>query len=163
MPTVNSSQRERAPVISAGSAELDKTMGGGIPLQSLTLIEGQSGAGKSTLTQHLLWGAMTSGEDAILYTSENTVQSLLHQMKSLRMDPINYFLLDYFRIYRIHLDAEKNDPEPAFRTLLAHIRSQPNYSVVALDSLSTFITQASGEQILGFFSQCQHPHFENGS
>ncbi len=36
-------------VISTGSKELDKKMGSGIPLNSLTLIEGESGAGKSTL------------------------------------------------------------------------------------------------------------------
>ena len=40
-------------VVSTGSAEIDKKMGGGIPEGSLILIEGSSNAGKSVVTQQL--------------------------------------------------------------------------------------------------------------
>ena len=142
-------------VISTGSKELDKKMGSGIPLNSLTLIEGESGAGKSTLAQHLLWGAMTAGENALLYTTENTVRSLLRQMDSLGMDVTNYFLLDKLRIFQIHVNDETVDADAAFGALVSHIGSYPNYSVVVLDSLSTFVTQAREEQILAFFTRCK--------
>jgi archaellum biogenesis ATPase FlaH len=40
-------------VVSSGSVEIDKKMGGGIPEGSLILIEGSSNAGKSVVTQQL--------------------------------------------------------------------------------------------------------------
>ena len=141
-------------VISSGSGELDKKMGGGVRLASLTLIEGTSGAGKSTLTQHLLWGAVTMGGNAVLYTTENTVKSLLRQMESLGMDVNDYFLLDALRIYPLASKA-KDDPETAYEELARHIESLPSHNVVVLDSLSTFLTKSSADQILTFFSQCK--------
>ena len=141
-------------VISTGSGELDKKMGGGIPLSSLTLIEGTSGAGKSTLTQHLLWGAVTMGGTAVVYTTENTVKSLLRQMESLGMDVSDYFLLDALRIYPLE-PRPKDDPETAYERLSNHIEALPNHDVVVVDSLSTFLTRSTAEQILTFFSRCK--------
>ena len=142
-------------VISTGRNDLDKKMGAEIPLRSLTLIEGQSGSGKSTLAQHLLWGAATSGEKAIVYTTENTIRSLLSQMESLGMDLINHFLLDLVRIFQIQPRHESVDVDAAFQILLSHINSYDEYNVIILDSLSTFLTAAREDQILDFFSQCK--------
>ena len=141
-------------VISTGSGELDKKMGGGIPLNSLTLIEGESGAGKSTLTQHLLWGAMQENGKAVLYTTENTVRSLLRQMESLGMDVRDYFLLDALRAYPLEANAWE-DTEEAYDALIGHIESLSEYQLVILDSLSTFLTRSTDEQILAFFSRCK--------
>jgi flagellar protein FlaH len=44
-------------IISTGNDELDKKMGGGIPLGTLTLVEGQSNSGKSVLTRSKCSGA----------------------------------------------------------------------------------------------------------
>jgi len=83
--------------ISTGSPDLDRSIGGGIPYRTLMLIEGQSAAGKSSLSQQLIWGALTAGENAALYTTEQTVQSFLRQMASLGEDVSNYFLLNHLR------------------------------------------------------------------
>ena len=56
--------------ISTGSVEIDRRLGGGIPYSTLMLVEAQAASGKSTLAQQLVWGALTSGEDAALYTTE---------------------------------------------------------------------------------------------
>lgn len=141
-------------VISSGSGELDKKMGGGVPLSSLTLIEGTSGAGKSTLTQHLMWGAVTMGGTAAVYTTENTVKSLLRQMESLGMDVSDYFLLDALRVYPLEAKA-KDDPEVAYQGLSNHIQALNKHDVIVLDSLSTFLTKSTAEQILTFFSRCK--------
>ena len=44
-------------VLETGNPELDKKLGGGVPVGSLILIEGQSDAGKSVFTQQLAWGS----------------------------------------------------------------------------------------------------------
>ena len=53
------------------------------------------------------------------------------------------------------MNDETVDADAAFGALVSHIGSYPNYSVVVLDSLSTFVTQAREEQILAFFTRCK--------
>ena len=74
-------------LICTGNIELDKSIGGGIPYRTLMLLEGQSASGKSTLSQQFIWGALTSGGKAALYTTEQTVQSFLRQMKVAEVVP----------------------------------------------------------------------------
>ena len=144
---------EEVKVISTGSGELDKKMGGGIPASTLTLVEGMSGAGKSTLAQHLLWGALTGTGQAVIYTTENTVKSLVKQMQSLGMDIADYFLMDLLRIFPLEANAFDGDTVKAFEALGDHIEGMADFNLVVLDSLSTFLTRASEDDILGFFSR----------
>ena len=146
--------KEELRIISTGSGELDKKMGGGIPVGSLTLIEGESGAGKSTLAQHMLWGALTMSGTALVYTTENTVKSLLRQMESLGMDIRDFFLLDIIRIYPLESNPYE-DAQQAYDVLCEHMESLPNHNLTIVDSLSTFLTQSSEDQILKFFSKCK--------
>ena len=88
-------------VISTGSAEIDKKMGGGIPEGSLILIEGSSNAGKSVVTQQLIYGALNSGFRCVLYTTENTPRSLFRQMSSLSLDILDFYLLGAFNVYPV--------------------------------------------------------------
>ena len=92
-------------VISTGSGELNKKIGGGIPVGSLTLIEGTSGSGKSTLSHHLLWGAMSMDRAAAVYMTENTVKILLRHMESLGMDVRDFLLMDLLRIYPLQSNS----------------------------------------------------------
>ncbi len=54
-------------VISTGNKEIDKKLGGGIPLGSLVLMEGQSDAGKSVVCQHFTYGALISNLNTAYY------------------------------------------------------------------------------------------------
>jgi len=141
--------------ISTGSEDLDRSIGGGIPYRTLMLIEGQSAAGKSTLSQQLIWGALTAGENAALYTTEQTVQSFLRQMASLGEDVSNYFLLNHLQIYPLNIPPGSIPPAKLFRQLHDHIRRQTKCRIVVVDSLTTIISQADGEQIQGFFTGCK--------
>ena len=142
-------------IISAGSEDIDRTLGGGIPHRTLMLIEGQSSAGKSTLAQQLTWGALESGEKAALYTTEQTVQSFFRQMTSLGLDVRDYFLLDLLQVYTLPSPADSLAPEAMFSGLSEHIRQQDGCRVIVVDSLSTFVCQAGGEQIQDFFNSCK--------
>ena len=53
-------------VVSTGSREIDDKMGGGVPLGSLTLIEGDSHSGKSVLSQQMTWGSLHDGFTPLL-------------------------------------------------------------------------------------------------
>ncbi len=84
-----------ARVISTGNTEIDKKLGGGIPVGSLVLMEGQSDAGKSVVSQHFTYGGLKARMGIAYYTTENTVKSLMSQMSSLDMD-----VMDYVPAYR---------------------------------------------------------------
>ena len=71
-------------LVTTGNIEIDKKIGGGLPPNSLTLIEGQSDAGKSVLVQQFIWGSLHNGLRIALYTTENTTPSLMRQMTPCR-------------------------------------------------------------------------------
>ncbi len=141
--------------IHTGNRELDKSIGGGIPYRTLMLIEGQSAAGKSTLSQQLIWGALTAGENAALYTTEQTVQSFLRQMSSLGEDVSNYFLLNHLQIFPLSIPQGSIAPAQLFRQLNEHIAQQTDCRIVVVDSLTTIISQADGGLIQEFFQACK--------
>ena len=58
-------------ILSTGNSELDKKIADGLPLESLTLIEGENDTGKSVLTQQIIWGAMKQGFSVDLYVQAN--------------------------------------------------------------------------------------------
>ena len=147
--------RRRLEVISAGAEDVDRALGGGIPYRTLMLIEGQSASGKSTLAQQLVWGALGSGERAALYTTEQTVQSFLRQMTSLGLDVRDYFLLNLLQIYPISIPPDAAAPEVLFDELRSHIMRQDDCRVILVDSLTTFVSHAGGDQIQGFFNGCK--------
>ena len=138
--------------ITTGNSELDKKMAGGIPEGSLTLIEGQSEAGKSVLTQQLVWGALRDGKRVAYYTTENTVQSLLRQMKSLNQDITDYFLLGRINIYPMRSAPTEDEARAQLRAALEHMtRMTADRDLLVFDSLSVFVTNIPEQETLSFF------------
>ena len=144
-----------AKVISTGNREINKKLGGGIPIGSLVLMEGQSDAGKSVVAQHFTYGALTSRLSVAYYTTENTVKSLMSQMSSLDLDVTDYFLCDRMRVYPM-LAIEDVDSRYAFQSLLAHFNSLPaNTRLIVVDSLTGLITHGDERSVIDFFASCK--------
>ena len=139
--------------ISTGNSEIDKKMGGGIPIGSMSLIEGQPDSGKSVLTQQILWGSLACGHKATLFTTENTVRSLLNQMKSLNLDMTDYYLLNYLKIRPIKTVKKGEDPEETLRALIA--MQAEEHDLVIVDALTSFISRATTEQSIAYFEECK--------
>ena len=140
-------------VISTGSEEMDKKLGGGIPPGSLTLIEGQSDSGKSIICQHLAYGSLRSELQVAYYTTENTVKSLLSQTGSLGMDMTDFFLVNWLRIYPLSLPTKLVQPEATYQALVEHISKLPKrVSTVVIDSLTTLMGHSSVESVVDYFS-----------
>ena len=142
-------------VISAGSDDIDRRIGGGIPYRTLMLIEGESASGKSTLAQQLVLGGLESGEKAAIYTTEQTVQSLVRQMMSLGLDVRDHFLLDRLQIYPVSVSPDSIDSATLFQELTNHIKSQTACRVIVIDSLTTFVSRVGGDRIQEFFARCK--------
>ncbi|MFN8528033.1 MAG: ATPase domain-containing protein [Anaerolineae bacterium] len=140
-------------IISTGNPELDSKMGGGLPLGSLVLIEGSSAAGKSVLAQQILHGALFHQYTAALFTSENSVRSLVSQMQSIDLDILDFLLLGRFRVYPMALTQLGTE---APTVLIDAIRKESHRQMIVIDSFTSAISENSTPQnILHFFEQCK--------
>ena len=137
-------------VVATGNEELDGKMGGGIPLGSLTLIEGDSGAGKSVLSQQMMYGSLVNGFALTLFSSENTIQSFVTQMASLSLSVLDYVLLGRLRVFPIHTSKLGKDA-PA--VLLRALREERHSDMLFVDSLTSSIPNSSNKEVLGFFEE----------
>ena len=152
---LNSFSNTTVKVISTGNAEIDKKMGGGLPLGSLTLIEGQSDSGKSVLNQQLIWGSLYDGFRVVLYTTENTVKSFIRQMSSLSLEVSDFLLLGKLKVFPLMASKSKLTPEQVFTMLLADLEARDETDLVVVDSLTTFITHTSIEETMTYFENCK--------
>ncbi|MEX0762838.1 MAG: ATPase domain-containing protein [Dehalococcoidia bacterium] len=141
--------------ISSGQPELDKKLGGGIPLGSLTLLEGQSDSGKSVVSQQLIWGSLQAGLTVLLFTTENTTKSFLRQMSSLNLEIMDFLLLGRLRVYPITVGRSKLTPAQVFNTVVKTVKNGPRVDLVIIDSLTTFVTRGSWEDTVAYFEECQ--------
>ena len=141
-------------IISTGNTEIDKRLGGGIPIGSLTLVEGQSDAGKSVLSQQLMWGSLHNLHRVLLFTTENSIKSLVTQMQSLGLDILDQLLMGWMKIYT--LEATKTDPVTIFDTLLDTMKREDNFELFVVDSLTPLVAYSSLEDTLSYFERCRN-------
>ena len=152
MSNPETTEKARA-AISSHNMELDSKLGGGLPVGALTLVEGSSGSGKSVLSQQIIWGALQDGFKATLFTSENSVSSLVTQMQKLNLDILDHLLLRKLRVYPMALSRLGARAPSA---LIAAIREQSDRTLIAVDSLTSAVIHSNDNAaILRFFEECQ--------
>jgi flagellar protein FlaH len=147
----------RKAVLSTGKTEIDKKIDDGIPLRSLTLIEGEHDSGKSVLTQQIIWGGMKQGLCIDLFSSETTSKNFLTQMETMSLDVSDYYAWGYIRLFPIivpGLDLEKENMEELLKNLLAHIK-ESQAQIIIIDSLTLFTEHTTNDVIIDFFTECK--------
>ncbi len=147
------SRREKG-VVSTGNHEIDDKMGGGIPLGSLTLIDGHSHAGKSVLAQQMAWGSLHEGFCLSFFTTENTVKSLVKQMRSLSIDILDFLLLRRLRVYPMEVARSKGGDLHGLAEAIKGERARGS-DIVLVDALTPFILSTQAADVVGFFEGCK--------
>jgi flagellar protein FlaH len=142
-------------IISTGQGEIDKKLGGGIPVGSLVLIEGQSDSGKSVFCQQLIWGSLRKNVKVGVFTTENTVKSLNSQMASLGLSVVDYILLGWLRIYPMKSSLVKENPQKTVDIILETMTNATECDLFIVDSLTSIISGAGGEVTLAYFERCK--------
>ena len=145
-------------ILSTGNGEIDKKIADGLPLGSLTLIEGENDTGKSVLTQQIMWGAMKQGLNVDLYTTEMTAKSFLSQMESMSLDVSDYFAWGYMRLFHLHMVGfkwSKEEMDGILQRIIDHIRTS-KAQVAIIDSLTMFTEYTQQEAILTFLTNCKN-------
>ena len=143
-------------VLETGNAEIDKKMGGGIPIGSLIFIEGESDAGKSVFTQQLAWGSSRVGYRVTMLSTENTVKSMLRHTASLNLDLLDHVLLGKLKIFQLRPMRAQDGAENALRSLLHAMYKQWEQDLVIVDSITSFVAHSTPEQVIAFFEECKH-------
>jgi flagellar protein FlaH len=142
-------------IISTGHPEIDRKLGGGVPMGSLTLVEGQSDAGKSVLCQQLVWGSLKNGHKVLVFTSENSARSLLSQMDSLGLGVLDHMLLGHLKVHSMKPSEIGLNSSKTFETILETIGKNRGYQLVVLDSLTPIISGTNDSELLNYFEQCK--------
>ena len=145
----------KSKIISTGNPEIDKKLGGGIPVGSLAFVEGAADSGKSVLVQQLIWGSLRNGCRVTLLTTENTVKSFIKQTDSLSLNVLDYCLLSRLKVYPIKATKVKSRPGKALEALTRAVYAQRGRELVVIDSLTAFVSQSSTEEALAFFEECK--------
>ena len=151
-------EEQKKNILSSGNSEIDKRLGGGIPLGSLTLIEGENDTGKSVLCQQFTYGGLMQGHRIAYYTTENTIKSLLAQMESLSLDVSDFYAWGYLRIFPVHLegiDWSAEQMKKILQLLSNHIGSIKE-NVAIIDSLTMFTTYSTEDDVLEFLTRLKN-------
>ncbi len=147
--------RKNSKVVSTGNQEIDKKLGGGIPMGSMSLIEGESDSGKSVLTQQMVWGSLYDGKSVVVYTTENTVKSFIRQMNSLSLEVSDFLLLGKLKVFPIAASSSQLSASQVFTILLTDMETRAGAPLIIVDSLTTFITHTSIDETMTYFEICK--------
>jgi len=149
-------QEEKKDSISTGHPEIDKKLGGGVPVGSLVLIEGQSDAGKSVFCQQMIWGSLNNNFKTVLFTTENSVRSLIPQMDSLGLGIMDHLLLGWCRIYTMKASQVKGTAASTFDTIVRAMNQSEDYQLFIVDSLTPIVSKTKGEETLNYLENCKN-------
>jgi flagellar protein FlaH len=142
----------RGSPICTGNSALDEALGGGIPVGSLTLIEGEAGMGKSALARQIIWEALQGGLILTLFTSEHCAQSLVGQMREVGLNVLDFLLRDQLSVYPLNLGRLRAH---ALQTLLYAMKWGVRRKVMVVDPLSAAFAHSSAEETRRFFKECK--------
>ena len=146
---------ETQPYIQIGEALtlLARKLGGGIPLASLTLIEGTPTSGKSVLCQHLAYGSLLDGRGVAYFSSEYTSTGLMKQMDSIGLRAAKFLKEGKIDIYPVQVPDNADDSGPMLGALaqdIGHISSQSE--LVIVDAVTRLVGFCTSRDIMEFFS-----------
>jgi flagellar protein FlaH len=145
-------------ILSTGNPEIDKRLSDGLPLESLSMIEGENDTGKSVITQQIIWGAMKGGLNVDLYTSENTTKSFISQMESMHLDISDYFAWGYLKIFPMHITEfqwTEEEIKGLLQRIIKHIKNS-KAEVIIIDSLTHLTEYTTNTDILTFLTNCKN-------
>lgn len=142
--------------VSTGNEELDSRLGGGIPIPSLLLIEGDHGTGKSVIIQQITFGALREGLKIYYITTESTVRELLIQAKRVSFDLSSYFLKGLLKVFPVHVEGAKWAKSIAKLLLQVvgdfMIKTVNDWDVFIIDSFSVLAVYANTSSVLDFLT-----------
>lgn len=145
--------------VPTGNEEVDRQMGGGLPLPSLILIEGTHGSGKSSITAQFMKGLLDANKKVLYITTESSIREYLEKMRVITYDFRWDFIRNKLSILPVHIDGVKWSGAMSKFLLPAIGRyisvNAKKLDVVAIDSLSVLLMHADANTTMDFFTKCK--------
>ena len=132
---------------------LGRKLGGGIPIASLTLIEGAPTSGKSVLCQHLAYGSLMDRHGVAYFSSEYTSTGLIKQMESIGLGAATSLKegrLDIYPVQDADSDSEAGPMLGALALDIANVSSQSE--LVIVDAVTRLVSFCTSSDTMKFFS-----------
>lgn len=148
-------EEEQPTLIAMGVMDVDKRLGGGLPLDTITLVEGDPESGKSVVVEQLAYNALKSGLKVVAFLSETSAREFLDQMQSLGMQSTDYYLVRRLSLYQVNLRLEQEKAEALMRKLLKYIESADGPDVIIFDSMTALLFQFDARYVLSFLATCK--------
>lgn len=144
--------------ISLERDELTRSIGGGLPRQSIILIEGVDGTGKSIIAQRFAYGLIKNSVTVTYVGTEFSTMEFIRQMHSLSYDIEDSLIADqmlYIPMFPYYGNVKLH---PDFINRLFHAKKLYDKEVIIFDTLS-FLIVKDGEskstvfEIISFFKR----------
>ncbi len=139
--------------------EVDRQIGGGLPLPSLILVEGEHGTGKSAITAQFMQGLLKGQKKVLYITTESSIKEYLEKMKMITFDFRRNFIQNQLSILPVNVDGVRWS-ELLARHLLPVLGryisvNSKRIDVVVIDSLSVLTMHADANTTMDFFTKCK--------
>ena len=148
-----------------GNAELDRRLGG-VPKQSLTLIEGANDSGKTSFTQQFAYGVLSNGLRLAYISTEDTPSGIIRNMGSLNWDVSDYYIRGIFQIIGINTlgITWSHEFSKYYLVSLTNFlkKRMDRFDFVIIDSITQLVTHAQPSDILDFYDFCRSLVDEEG-
>ncbi|MEM1964864.1 MAG: ATPase domain-containing protein [Candidatus Caldarchaeum sp.] len=136
------------------NSELDRKIGP-IKIPCLCLIEGPNDSGKSVVVLQYCYGALQSGLNCYLLTTESSMRGIRDGMASLSLDPVYFLISGRLKVGEMHVknltwNSEQNSR--MLKLITSFIKSRKKEEVFFLDSMTYLVTNAQTPEILNFFT-----------
>ena len=145
--------------VSTSNEEVDRQLGGGLPLPALILIEGDHGTGKSSVSAQFMRGILDSGRKVLFITTESSIKEYIEKMKMITYDFRKSFIQNKLSILPVNVDgvtwseALSAQLLPVIGTYMSI--NVKKYDVAVIDSLSALTMHASPNSTMDFFTKCK--------
>ncbi|HLF04763.1 MAG TPA: ATPase domain-containing protein, partial [Dehalococcoidia bacterium] len=135
---------------------LEQKLGGGVPINTLTLMVGATSSGKSVLCQHLVFGALEGGFETAYFTSEHSRDSLMKQMASLALDVSGHMRGDRLRVFAVPEAKEGESVEPILGGLIQVMEALPvRCKLIVVDAITDLAGSSPESAVIAFFTACR--------
>lgn len=136
--------------------ELNRYFGGGLPKNSLILIEGEDGGGKSILCQRFTYAMLKQGTTITYISTELNTLDLIKQHESLRYGIRDYMLQNKFMFITMVPFLGKVKYEEDFLEKIMESKKLFEKEVIIFDTLSFLLVKKGAEEkeyydIVSFF------------
>lgn len=131
--------------VPSGLAALDQLLGGGLDSGTSTLLMGPAGCGKSTIAAQYAVAAAERGENAAVFTFDETLATYIHRAAGLGLDVEKH--VQSGRILLQQLDPAEVAPGQFVHTVRRMVENK-QITLLVIDSLNGFLNAMPGEEFL---------------